>query len=149
MAEWWAPLAQLNQKYPRVKITRVLFGIRPIHIRHVIMARPYGTWCVKLSPPPPDWPRAGGLSAKVAAIHAAWYCRVMKWPRGQSLKPVFVPLPMHESDAHQVTAYRPKLTTIHVTRKCHVIQMAQRPKDEARGHRLGIQGFLSKGFCKQ
>lgn len=73
MAECWAPLAQLNQTPPRVIITRVLSGTRPIHIRHVIMAKPYGTWCVKLRPPlpAPDWPRAGGLSSKVAAIHAA------------------------------------------------------------------------------
>jgi hypothetical protein len=62
------------------------------------------------------------------------------------VKPVFVPLPMHESDAHKVTAYRPKLTTIHVTRKCHVIQTAQRPKDEARGRRLGSRGFYLKEF---
>lgn len=48
---------------------------------------------------------------------------------------------MPESDAHQVTAYHPKLTTIHVTRKCHVIQVAQRPKDESRGRRLGSRAF--------
>jgi len=54
---------------------------------------------------------------------------------------------MRESDAHQVTAYRPKLTTIHVTRKCHVIQTAQRPKkDEPRGGRLGSRAFYLKDF---
>ncbi len=57
---------------------------------------------------------------------------------------------MRESDAHEVTsyvtAYRPKLMTIHVTRKCHVIQTAQRPKDEARGRRLGSRAFYLKDF---
>jgi hypothetical protein len=54
---------------------------------------------------------------------------------------------MPESDAHQVTAYRHNLTTIHVTRKCHVIQTAQRPKkDERRGGRLGSRTFYLKDF---
>ncbi len=149
MAEWWAPSRSTKSDISTCKKREGFFLPRT----NPYPPRSHGQtlWNlvreIKAPPHPPDWPTAGGLSSKVEAIHAAWYCHVMKWPREQSLKPVFVPLPMRESDAHQVTAYRPKLTTIHVTRKCHVIQTAQRPKkDEPRGGRLGSRAFYLKDF---
>ncbi len=72
MAEWWAPSSSTKSTISTCQNHEGFVCHKPIHIRHVIMAKPYGTWCVKLRPPPPpDWPGAGGLSSKVAAIHAA------------------------------------------------------------------------------